>query len=305
MILVAGGTGTLGRQVVRRLTSTGTEVRVLTRVAARAQPLVGTGAEVMVGDVGDMATVRAAVAGVSAVVSAVQGFAGVDPVGARAVDLDGNARLVQAAQAAGVRRFVLVSAMGASTDSAMELRRIKRAAELMLEQSRLDWTVIRRTVYLETWIEILRGMAARRQVVLLGRGRNRINFVGADDVAALLSRVVADNGTIEQTYEIGGPEDLTLERVAREVLDALDVEAPIRHVPLPIVRSIAVATRRIKPAVANIAEFGIVMDTTDMSLAEDTARARYPHLPATTLQDLLTLRVGPGQVDPATPRHRR
>lgn len=286
MILVAGGTGTLGIQVVRRLITDGAAVRVLTRVAQRASPLAETGAEVMVGDVREAADVRRAVAGATAIVSAIQGVAGVDPVGARAVDLHGNALLAEAARDAGARRFVLVSAVGASPDSPLQLSRVKYAAEQSVAGSSLDWTVIRPTVYLETWIAILQQMAAKGSVTLFGRGRNPINFVSVDDVATLVTRALADDDTIGKTYQIGGPENLTLNELTREVLAATG-ERRIRHLPLPVLRTIALLARPVRPSVATLAQFALTMDTTEMTLSDDTGRAQFPDLPATTLQHRL------------------
>jgi uncharacterized protein YbjT (DUF2867 family) len=288
MILVAGGTGTLGSRVVRALTEHGTPVRVLTRHADRASHLTGKGVEVSVGDVRDSAAVGRAMQGVATVVSAVQGFAGVEPVGAKAVEVDGNANLIRAALAAGTRQFVLVSATGAAPNSPLEPRRVKYQAEQAVIQSGLDWTVLRPTVYLETWIGLLGDMiAAKGSVTVFGRGSNPINFVSAYDVAALIDRVTRSPELAGATLEIGGLENLTLNDLARSLLPKHGADGSIRHVPLPILRTMATMLRPIKPLVATLAQFGVIMDTADMTLARDTARATVPDLPVTYLADLL------------------
>jgi uncharacterized protein YbjT (DUF2867 family) len=292
VILVAGGTGTLGTHVVRALTAQRTQVRVLTRRAERASHLAGTGAEIVVGDVRDPAAVEKALAGTSAVVSAVQGFAGTEPAGPRAVDLGGNANLIRAARAAGTRQFVLISAAGAAPDSPLDLRRVKYQAEQAVIGSGLHWTILRPTVYLETWISLLGDMLATKgAVTLFGRGTNPINFVSAYDVAALVARVTATEFAAaaeftSATLEIGGPEDLTLADLAGRVLAERGAGGPIRHVPLPVLRAMATLLRPVKPMIATLARFGVIMDTTDMTLPRDTARAAVPGLPATTLADL-------------------
>ncbi|MCX5043492.1 SDR family oxidoreductase [Aldersonia sp. NBC_00410] len=288
MILVAGGTGTLGTRIVRALATSGTPVRILTRAPSRAGHLTGPGVEVHLGDVRDPEAVAAAMKGVTAVVSAVQGFAGTDPAGAQAVDLDGNSNLVNAAIDAGARRFVLISATGAASDSPLSLRRIKFQAEQALIHSDLEWTIIRPTVYLETWIGLLGDMiTAKGSVTLFGRGRNPINFVGADDVAALVAHTVGAPDLVGETLAIGGPENLTLNDVAGKLLVLQGQNERIRHVAIPVLRVVSTVLRPIKPTVATLAEFGIIMDTTDMTLPRDTARARVPGLPTTRLADLL------------------
>jgi len=288
MILVAGGTGTLGTRVVRALTEGGTPVRVLTRDAGRASHLSGQGVEISVGDVRDPGAIGHAMRGVTAVVSAVQGFAGREPAGAQAVDLDGNANLVQAALAAGARRFVLVSAASAAADSPLELRRVKHHAEQSVMRSGLDWTVIRPTVYLETWIGILGDMiSAKGQVTVFGRGNNPINFVSVRDVAALVEHAIRSAVSAGAVLEIGGPEDLTLNALASSLLARHRCGRPVRHVPLPVLRTIAALLRPVKPTLATLAQFGIVMDTSDMTLPVDSARATVPDLPVTRLTDLI------------------
>jgi NADH dehydrogenase len=287
VILVAGGTGTLGSRVTQQLAKAGAPVRVLTRDATRAARLAAEGAEVAIGDVRDPATVRTAVRDVTTVVSAIQGFAGLDPNGAEAVDLSGNRTLHEEAAAAGAQRFVLISAAGAAADSTLDLRRVKHQAEQDLARSGLSWTVVRPTVYLETWLAILGDMAAKGAITLFGRGDNPINFVSADDVAALTVHVAESPAFDAETLEIGGPENLTLNDLARRVLARHGSPGRVRHVPLPVLRAISIVLRPIKPDAASLAGFGVVMDTMDMTLAVDTARAAVADLPVTTADDLL------------------
>src|SRR5690349_12739875 len=116
MVFVAGGTGSLGSEIVRRLAAAGDKVRVFTRDPARAKHLEGSGVEIARGDVRDGREVMRAVAGTSTVISAVQGFGGPNAVGTNAVDRDGNATLIRAARNAGVEHFVLISVLGARVD---------------------------------------------------------------------------------------------------------------------------------------------------------------------------------------------
>src|SRR6187549_3963630 len=96
MILVAGGTGTLGRSLVRLLIEAGHAVRVLTRDGDRARHLPD-GIEVVTGDVRVEADVAAAVRGCTKVISAVHGFVGPGSTSPESIDRDGNRLLIQAA----------------------------------------------------------------------------------------------------------------------------------------------------------------------------------------------------------------
>lgn len=136
MILVAGGTGRLGRELVASLRAGGLPVRVLTRDAARAHDLRRLGAEVAVGDVRTPETLRTAVAGVATVVSAIHGFAVGDGGSPARVDRDGNAALLDAAAEAGAG-FVLLSVLGAALALAMDI--MPMTYEALHREDALRW----------------------------------------------------------------------------------------------------------------------------------------------------------------------
>jgi uncharacterized protein YbjT (DUF2867 family) len=136
VILVAGGTGTLGREIVARLTAARQQVRVRTRDAAHA---TGPDVELAIGDVRDPSTLTAAMKGASVVVSAAHGFLGGRGAGPEEVDNHGNGNLVRAAVAAGAERFILLSVLDARPDHPMSLHRAKYAAEQQLTTSGLSW----------------------------------------------------------------------------------------------------------------------------------------------------------------------
>jgi NADH dehydrogenase len=111
VILVAGGTGRLGTEVVLHLLDRRLDVRVLTRDPKRGAHLPADRVEVVTGDVRNRDSLCGATDGVDAVVSAVHGFIGPRGISPATVDRDGNANLVDATHAAGAD-FVLTSTVG-------------------------------------------------------------------------------------------------------------------------------------------------------------------------------------------------
>ena len=286
-ILVAGGTGTLGVRLVERLMARGLFVRVLTRDAARMSARPGDRLEVVEGDVRDRATLVRAMQGVDTVVSAVHGFAGSGGVTPASVDRDGNANLIEAAATVGAT-FVLMSVVGASPDSPMELCRMKHAAEERLRASGVPWTIVRATAFLETWIALLEQTAnSSGRPLVFGRGDNPINFVSVKDVAALVERVVFDPSTRGQMLEIGGPQNLTLNQLAAAVQQAAGRANGPRHVPRAVLRCMAVMLRPFKPDLARQAQAALVLDSADFVFDGNAIHAAYPDLPSTTAADLL------------------
>jgi uncharacterized protein YbjT (DUF2867 family) len=286
-VLVAGGTGRLGSLVVSALANQGIDVRVLTREPGRAAHLASAHVQVVTGDVREPATLSAAVADSEVVVSAVQGFAGPGGVTPASVDRDGNANLIDAAQAAGAD-VVLMSIIGAAPDSPFELFRMKHGAETALAASGVPNTIVRASAFLELWIELLRQTAGRaHRPLVFGRGQNPINFVSVRDVAALVERVVIDQQTRGQTLEIGGPENLTFSELGRMVARSDGGIKERRHLPRVVLHLMANSIGRLRPALGRQTRSALAMDTYRMTFDAEPLRRRFPELPCTTAADVL------------------
>ena len=283
-VLIAGGTGRLGTLVVNALAARGVEVRVMTRDPKRAAHLAGERIEVVTGDVRDPVGTMTAAEGVDTVVSAVHGFAGQGGVSPTTVDRDGNTHLIKAAQAAGAE-LVLMSIVGAAPDSPFELFRMKYAAETSLAASAVPSTVVRSTAFLELWIDLLANTAGRsNRPLVFGRGQNPINFVSVRDVAALVERVALDQTTRGQTLEIGGPENLTFDELARMVIALRGGSDGPRHIPRAALQAMVATVGRLRPELGRQARAALVMDQSDMTFPPgvNATRARFPDLPCTS-----------------------
>lgn len=277
MIVVAGGTGLLGRNVVARLVGRGLKVRVLTRdveIGRKALGHLADRVELVAADLRDPSTLPAALAGSETVIAAVQGFGGREAGGIAAVDRDGNLALVAAAAAAGVERFVLLSIHDASASDSLVLGRAKAMVEAALRRTAMVATIVRPTAYMETWAAIVGGpILASGRARVFGRGRNAINFVSAADVAAIVEEAVAipSDTRLPRMIEVVGPEDLSFDALVERFAAALGRPVPIAHVPLPMLRALAIGLRPFRPVLADQVAAAIVLDTTDR-----TARTTIP-----------------------------
>ena len=265
MILVAGGTGILGRRVIPLLTSRNIEVRVLARNATAAAGGVGSRVEHVAADVADRAAVGRAMKGIDTVISAIQGFGGASARGPRIVDRDGNINLIDAAVANGVRHFVFVSIDQVAPDHPIELFRMKHAAEVALRSSGLNWTILRPTASMETWLGIVgRPLVESGRTRIFGRGQNPINFVAADDVARFVELAVVDPAMRESIVTLAGPENLTFDRFAAVVGEVTGRPGRVDHVPRAALRVMAAALAPFRPVLAGQVHAALVMDTRDM-----------------------------------------
>lgn len=271
MIVVAGGSGTLGREVVARLVASGRDVRVLTRDSSHVE---GLGVDGVIGDVRDPSTLSAATEGASVVISAVHGFVGGRGAGPEEVDLGGNRNLVRACVRAGVEHVIMLSALDAAPDHPMSLHRAKCAAEQDLRASGLAWTILRPSSYVETWTEIIGGkLASGGPGFVFGHGDNPINFVSVQDVAALVERAVADPALRGQTIDVPGLDNLTMVELARRL-----GATKVRHVPRGALRVLARVLPAVAPAFARQAHAAVFMDTTVMSADAAELVARFPDI---------------------------
>lgn len=262
MILVVGGTGRLGRLVATELATEGRRVRVMSR-GLRAPAPDAPGLQVLVGDVRDGEAVETAMDGVDVVVSAVQGMVGGGRVSPASVDRDGNLVLLEAARRHGAD-LVLLSAAGAAPDAAMELCRMKYAAEEALGASGCPGTVIRPAAFVQTWLEVLQTSAGRsRRPRILGRGDNPIPWVDVHEVAALVVRAVGDPALRGRTLDLVGPERLTLDELARSMMRGLGWPGTPQRVPRAVVRAAAFTVGLVRPDVRRICLAALAMDDLD------------------------------------------
>lgn len=285
MIVIAGGTGRLGRLLIAHMTDRGLSVRVLTRDARHLPAPLTDRVDVAVGDVRDRQAVQQAVDGAQVVVSAVHGLT--SPGGPAAVDRDGNRHLIDAARAAGAD-VVLLSVLGASADSPMELLRMKYAAEQHLAASGVPSTVVQPTAYLELWIDLLARSARRGgRPVVLGRGRSLVNLVSVVDVAALVDQVVTDPSARGRSLQITGPDNLTMVDLATAVQQAAGRTTPPRTIPPTALRLTAATVGRAVPTLGRVLRTSLAMDAADHPAQLNDVRHQYPGVPCTSLTQVL------------------
>jgi uncharacterized protein YbjT (DUF2867 family) len=279
MMRIAGGTGTLGTRVVQRLTGRGLRVRVLTHEPARAAHLAGPLVEIVVGDVQDPRAVARAVDGAQTVISAIHGLAGHGDDSPRTVDGQGNSNLIQAARAAGVEQFVLVSIQGAAPDHPLDLARMKYTAEQELKASGLAWTIIRPTAYMETWGQLIGEPLLRDgKTRIFGRGTNPINFVSAHDVAHVVERGATDPCLRASAVDVGGPANLSMRQFVQTFEAVTGKTGAVSAVLRPVMRLMAALLRPVNPTMARQIQAGVVMDTADMSFDPSETSRRFPSI---------------------------
>lgn len=230
-ILLTGGTGALGREVVRAAEGAGHTVRVASR---RARPDgVPAAREWARMDVETGEGLADALAGVDAVIHAAS-----DPRRHAIVDVEGTRRLADAARAAGTAHLVYVSIVGIDRIP-FPYYRSKMAAERIVADGGVPHSILRATQF-HPFVESMIAAAARTPLVLPLPASFRFQSVATDEVAARLVRAGAD-GPGGRLRDFGGPEVLTMGEMAGAWKAARGVGKPV--VPLPLPGLVAAAFR--------------------------------------------------------------
>ena len=246
-VLVTGATGFVGREVVRQLHETGHSIRILarSRKSARVREAVSRcGAEVYPGDVLDVASLNGAVNGMDAVIHLVGIIAEVGESTFESVHTRGTGNIVSAAKQAKVRRFVHMSALGTRPNAASRYHQTKWAAEELVRHGGLDFTIFRPSLIYgpqDQFINLFARMIRLSPVVpLMGSPRARFQPVSVEAVAAALTKSLGKPQSIGQTYDLCGPEALTLSEIVDRILDVLNRRRLKLRVPPGLARCQAV-----------------------------------------------------------------
>ena len=241
MILVTGGSGFIGRRVVARLADGGESLRVVAR--GQRPAALPDGVEKVQGDVASGEGLPEAMAGVEKVVHLV---AIIRERGAQTFESvigRGTERVVEAAQAAGVKKLVYVSAIGAQDDPQYPYLYAKWQAERSVTQSGLKHTILRPSIVFgedDEFINALAGLVRYNPLVpVAGDGKARFQPIWVEDLVTCILACLDEDAHSGQVLEIGGPEHLTYDEMLDAVKDALGKSRLKLHVPLLIMRPLA------------------------------------------------------------------
>jgi len=246
MILVTGASGYVGNNLVRRLVAVGKPVRAMVHSPAKAEARladVRDRIEIVKGDVTRPETLAPLMDGVSAVVHLVA--IAIESGGAtyEAINTQGTINVVEAARAAGVRRFVNMSQNGADSRLPYRFLASKGRAQEVVAASGLNWTALRPSVIWGPQDEFANVQARLIKLTplvfpLVGDGSAKFQPVWVGDVVAAVARCLDDESTIGGEYALGGPEVLTYAQIVRRVLEALGARRLTVNVPVPLLRPV-------------------------------------------------------------------
>ena len=296
VVTIIGGTGFVGRYVVKALAAAGYTLRVISRSPNNALHLKtsgNVGQIVLVhGDLNDPSTLKGHIEGSYAVVnlagvlfdSSKNSFSHVHSKGAHA--------LAKLAKAAGVQRFVHVSALGVDQAKSSAYARSKLHGEKSVLESFSTATILRPSIIFGPEDNFFNQFACMAGIVpmlpLVGGGRTHFQPVYVSDVAKAVEHCLSRNDVLGQTYELGGPDVYTFREIMEYILHTIDKSRLL--MPLP-------------SAVASVMGFGFEFFPRPPITRDQVRLLKYDNVVSANAKTLSDLGISPTAIDVIVPEY--
>ncbi|MGH8773124.1 MAG: NAD(P)H-binding protein, partial [Burkholderiales bacterium] len=199
MILVTGAGGTVGTALMQELRAAGHKTRAAYHSPPKAEKAKREGREAVLLDFAKPETLPPALAGVEAVFLLGTGVRG---------QSEGEINVVNAAQAAGVKRLVKQSIWGAANEQ-FSLAKMHRAVERAVEASGLAWTFLRPNGFMQNFANDMAETIKARGAIYQPAADAQISHIDVRDIARVAARVLTSPGHEGKAYELSGPQALT------------------------------------------------------------------------------------------------
>jgi uncharacterized protein YbjT (DUF2867 family) len=291
MILVTGGSGFVGSHIVHALRTSDRPVRCLVRNRGKAGKLEALGCELVEGDITDPSSVRRATDGVDVVVHLVAIRQG-KPEQFQRIMVGGTRDLLKLAKEGGAKRFVHMSALGTSeeTKELVPYFGAKWQMEQDVMRSGFPYVIFRPSFVFGRDGGILptfRKLAKLAPVTpIIGSGRQRIQPIWVDDLAAYFEKAIDLEAATNRTFELGGPDVVTWNEFWERLKRALGVRRPSVHVPVGVMKINALVTERLPGNIPLTRDLLKMLEVGDNVVSNDDAVQTF-QLPLVPLDEQL------------------
>jgi uncharacterized protein YbjT (DUF2867 family) len=253
MILVTGGTGFIGKSLVRSLVEAGNPVRLLIRPSPNSPDLPkGVPVEVAISGLRDERGLRAALVGINVIYH----LASAEGKGPQAsmmdVDIKGTQALVEAARESSIDRFFYVSHLDSDRASAFPVLKAKAIAEEYIRRSGLTYTILRSALVYGPGDSFTTGLARLLHTLPIlflvpGNGKTMLQPLWIEDLVTCLMWSLDYPQTKNQTYEIGGPEYLSFQEILNLLMEKLRIYRSLVYIRPPYMRALTVYLENLFP----------------------------------------------------------
>ena len=237
-LLIIGGTGTLGRQIVLQALTKGYQVRCLVRNFRKANFLKEWGVELVYGDLTRPETIPPCLKGITAIIDASTSRANeLDSL--KKVDWDGKLCLIEAAKVANIQRFIFFSAQNVEQFENIPLMKLKYGIEKKLEKSEIPYTIFRLTGFYQGLIEQYAIPVLEDLPIWVTNENTQISYMDTQDIAKFCLRSLQIPQTVNQVFFLSGLRGWVSSEIISLCEQLAGQSAQIKRVPLFIIQFVS------------------------------------------------------------------
>lgn len=237
-LLIIGGTGTLGRQVVLQALTKGYQVRCLVRNFRKASFLKEWGAELVYGDLSRPETIPPCLKGITAIIDASTSRAS-ELESLKKVDWEGKLCLIEAAKVANIQRFIFFSAQNVEQFDNIPLMKVKNGIEIKLKKSGIPYTIFRLTGFYQGLIEQYAIPILENLPIWVTNENTYISYMDTQDIAKFCLRSLQIPQTINQTFVLNGSKGWVSSEIITLCEQLAGQQARVQKVPLFILKLVS------------------------------------------------------------------
>jgi uncharacterized protein YbjT (DUF2867 family) len=237
-LLIIGGTGTLGRQIVLQALTKGYKVRCLVRNFRKASFLKEWGVELVYGDLTKPETIPPCLKGITAIIDASTSRPDeLDTL--KKVDWDGKLYLIEAAKAAKIKRFIFFSAQNAEQFTNIPLMKLKSGIEIKLKQSAIPYTIFRLTGFYQGLIEQYAIPILENLPIWVTKENTYISYMDTQDIAKFCLRSLQIPNTINETFFLSGSKGWISSDIINLCEQLAGQQAKVQKIPLFLLKFVS------------------------------------------------------------------
>ena len=234
-VLILGGTGTLGSQIVRKALDEGYEVRCLVRNLRKAKFLREWGADLIKADLTKPETLTGTLDGIKVLIDASAARPS-EPIPLKEIDLVGKLNLIRAAEVARINHFISFSILNNEKHLNIPSMKIKNLIEERLKNSSIDYTIFR----IPAFFQGLNGQYANPLLednpILVINGSSSIPYIDTEDVAKLTIKALGVPSTKNKTFKLFGPKTWNSLDILELCEKLSGQKAKTRNFPVPLIK---------------------------------------------------------------------
>ena len=237
-LLIIGGTGTLGRQIVLQALTKGYQVRCMVRNFRKANFLKEWGVELVYGDLSRPETIPPCLKGITAVIDASTSRAN-EPDSLKKVDWIGKLRLIEAIEAASIKRFIFFSAQNVEQFKNIPLMKLKYGIETKLKKSNIPYTIFRLTGFYQGLIEQYAIPILENLPIWVTNETTNISYMDTQDIAKFSIRALQIPQTVNQVFFLSGLKGWVSSEIINLCEQLAGQEAKVQKIPLGVLKFVS------------------------------------------------------------------